>query len=116
MAAAIETRALRKGDPAPPPPKKRRGGGGPPGMGGGMPGGPPGIPRGEIVALKGLDLEVREGEFFGLLGPNGAGKTTTIGILTTRVKPTSGMALIGGKNVATEAVSVRQRLGVVPHR
>src|SRR5581483_1533529 len=118
--AAIETRALRKVYPAPPPPKKRgRGPGGPPGGFGG-PGGPPpgipGLPRGEIVALKGLDLEVREGEFFGLLGPNGAGKTTTIGILTTRVLPTSGTATIGGANVATEAVRVRQRIGVVPQR
>ena len=69
-----------------------------------------------VVALKGLDLEIREGEFFGLLGPNGAGKTTTIGILTTRVKPTSGTALVGGADVATQAVQVRQRIGVVPQR
>ena len=72
--------------------------------------------RGEIIALKGLDLEVHEGEFFGLLGPNGAGKTTTIGILTTRVKPTSGSALVGGANVGSDAVRVRQRIGVVPQR
>ncbi len=92
-------------------------------MGGG-PGGPPGaatppaggFPRGEIVALKGLDLAVHEGEFFGLLGPNGAGKTTTIGILTTRVRPTSGTAMIGGADVGTEPVRVRSRIGVVPQR
>jgi len=72
--------------------------------------------RGEIIALKGLDLDVHEGEFFGLLGPNGAGKTTTIGILTTRVKPTSGSALVGGANVGSDAVRVRQRIGVVPQR
>ena len=71
---------------------------------------------GEVEALKGLDLEVHDGEFFGLLGPNGAGKTTTIGILTTRVKPTSGTALVGGANVASQAVEVRQRIGVVPQR
>ena len=70
----------------------------------------------EVVALKGLDLEVEDGEFFGLLGPNGAGKTTTIGILTTRVRPTSGTALVGGADVATQAVAVRQRIGVVPQR
>ncbi len=69
-----------------------------------------------VVALEGLDLEIREGEFFGLLGPNGAGKTTTIGILTTRVKPTSGTALVGGADVATQAVQVRRRIGVVPQR
>ncbi len=88
-------------------------------MGGPPPGavGPPGgAPRGEIVALQGLDLDIREGEFFGLLGPNGAGKTTTIGILTTRVRPTSGRALVGGADVATDAVRVRQRIGVVPQR
>jgi ABC-2 type transport system ATP-binding protein len=84
-------------------------------------GGPPaaamaGAGRGEIVALKGLDLDVHEGEFFGLLGPNGAGKTTTIGILTTRVKPTSGTALVGGADVNADAVRVRQRIGVVPQR
>jgi len=82
----------------------------PPGAGNGA------WPRGEIVALQGLDLEVRDGEFFGLLGPNGAGKTTTIGILTTRVKPTSGTALVGGANVDHQAVEVRQRIGVVPQR
>ena len=86
----------------------------------GSPAGPmgaiPGGPRGEIVALKGLDLDVHEGEFFGLLGPNGAGKTTTIGILTTRVKPTSGSALVGGADVSSDAVRVRQRIGVVPQR
>lgn len=103
--AAIETRALRKVYPAPPPPKKGR-----------RPSGPPGPPRSEIVALEGLDLDVHDGEFFGLLGPNGAGKTTTIGILTTRVKPTSGSALVGGANVTADPVLVRQRIGVVPQR
>src|SRR3954468_25054333 len=112
---AIQTHALRKVYPAPTPGKRR----GPPGMGGPPPGvaaSPPGATRGEIVALKGLDLEVRDGEFFGLLGPNGAGKTTTIGILTTRVKPTSGSALVSGADVASDAVRVRQRIGVVPQR
>jgi ABC-2 type transport system ATP-binding protein len=70
----------------------------------------------EVVALQGLDLDVHEGEFFGLLGPNGAGKTTTIGILTTRVKPTSGVALVGGADVGSAPVAVRQRIGVVPQR
>ena len=73
-------------------------------------------PQGEVVALQGLDLEVREGEFFGLLGPNGAGKTTTIGILTTRVKATSGNARVAGADVDEEDAAVRQRIGVVPQR
>src|SRR3954468_8175076 len=114
--AAIETRALRKVYPAPAGPKRR---GGPSGLSAGTPrSSPPGAapPRGEIVALDALDLEVREGEFFGLLGPNGAGKTTTIGILTTRVKPTSGVALVGGADVSSQPVAVRRRIGVVPQR
>src|SRR5512133_197429 len=104
-APAIETRALRKVYPAPPAPKRRGRSAGPPnGMGGSPALAAPTVAagRGEIVALKGLDLDVHEGEFFGLLGPNGAGKTTTIGILTTRVRPTSGTALIGGANVVTD--------------
>ena len=70
----------------------------------------------EVVALDALDLEVREGELFGLLGPNGAGKTTTIGILTTRVLPTSGRATINGGDVVSEAAKVRASIGVVPQR
>jgi ABC-2 type transport system ATP-binding protein len=115
---AIEIRALRKVYPAPPA-KKRGRAPGPPSMGGppgGFGGGFGSAPRGEIVALQGLDLDVHEGEFFGLLGPNGAGKTTTIGILTTRVKATSGNAMVGGASVTTDAVRVRQRIGVVPQR
>jgi ABC-2 type transport system ATP-binding protein len=75
-----------------------------------------GTAAGDVVALQGLDLSIAEGELFGLLGPNGAGKTTTIGILTTRVKPTSGTALVAGADVVTQDVLVRQRIGVVPQR
>src|SRR6185436_15888097 len=71
---------------------------------------------GDIVALDAIDLSVPAGEFFGLLGPNGAGKTTTIGILTTRVLPTSGTALIHGHDVLNQSVTVRQQIGVVPQR
>ena len=118
MPSAIETRALRKVYPAPPAAKRRGRVPGPPGPLGASPAMPSSAigGRGEIVALKGLDLDVHDGEFFGLLGPNGAGKTTTIGILTTRVRPTSGSALVGGANVGTDAVRVRQRIGVVPQR
>jgi ABC-2 type transport system ATP-binding protein len=113
---AIETQSLRKVYPAPPT-QKRRGRAPVPGIGG-PPGTPPTAarPLGEIVALKGLDLAVHDGEFFGLLGPNGAGKTTTIGILTTRVLATSGMALVGDADVTSQPVQVRQRIGVVPQR
>jgi ABC-2 type transport system ATP-binding protein len=71
---------------------------------------------GNVVALDGLDLTVREGELFGLLGPNGAGKTTTIGILTTRVILTGGRATIGGHDVVAEPSQVRATIGVVPQR
>ncbi|HWW61772.1 MAG TPA: ABC transporter ATP-binding protein [Thermoanaerobaculia bacterium] len=71
---------------------------------------------GNVVALDALDLTVRDGEFFGLLGPNGAGKTTTIGMLTTRVRATSGDALVAGKSIGREPVGVRERIGVVPQR
>lgn len=68
----------------------------------------------EINALAGISLDVARGEFFGLLGPNGAGKTTTIGILTTRVRPSSGIALVDGIDVARDPVAVKRRIGVVP--
>lgn len=44
-------------------------------------------PRGQVAAVRGVDLKIAAGEFFGLLGPNGAGKSTTIGMLTTLVVP-----------------------------
>ena len=73
-------------------------------------------PSSPIVALESLNLDIREGEFFGLLGPNGAGKTTTLGILTTRVRATSGSATVAGADVVNQPSLVRQRIGVVPQR
>jgi len=67
----------------------------------------------EVKAVDDVSLEVNRGEFFGLLGPNGAGKTTTLGILTTRVLPTGGVALIEGLDIARAPVAVKQRIGVV---
>jgi ABC-2 type transport system ATP-binding protein len=72
--------------------------------------------RQEIVALDGVSLEVRPGEVFGLLGPNGAGKSTTVGVLTTRVRPTSGRAWIGEHDVWQDQVPVKRLIGVVPQR
>src|SRR3989441_9250398 len=68
----------------------------------------------EVKALDGISFEVERGEFFGLLGPNGAGKTTTIGVLTTRVLPTGGRALVDGIDVKRNPVAVKRRIGVCP--
>jgi ABC-2 type transport system ATP-binding protein len=78
----------------------------------GVPGSAPG-PVEPLLAVDGLDLEVRRGELFGLLGPNGAGKTTTIGMLTTRVVPTSGAAYVDGIDVMAEPARTKERIGVV---
>ena len=67
-------------------------------------------------AVDGISFSVERGEVFGLLGPNGAGKTTTIGVLTTRVLPTSGNASVAGVDVAADPVTARSRLSVVPQR
>ena len=67
-----------------------------------------------VTAVDHLDLGVHPGEIFGLLGPNGAGKTTTVGMLTTRVVPTSGRAWVGGVDVSADPVATKQMIGVVP--
>src|SRR5690242_13840429 len=69
--------------------------------------------RGDVPAVRGLDLAVVSGQFFGLLGPNGAGKSTTIGMLTTLVLPTGGQAWVAGMDVVADPVGVKRRIGVV---
>jgi daunorubicin resistance ABC transporter ATP-binding subunit len=69
--------------------------------------------RGDVEAVRGIDLDIPRGEFFGLLGPNGAGKSTTIGMLTTLVHPTGGRAWVAGHEVTREPVAVKRRIGVV---
>jgi ABC-2 type transport system ATP-binding protein len=71
---------------------------------------------GRVAAVQDLTLAVPTGSFFALLGPNGAGKTTTIGILTTRIRPTAGRAVVAGIDVATDPVGARRVLGVVPQQ
>ena len=67
-----------------------------------------------ITALKGIDLSVREGDFFALLGPNGAGKTTAIGIVTSLVTKTSGSVSVFGYDLATHREVAKSCIGVVP--
>ena len=67
-----------------------------------------------VVAVAGIDLNVREGELYGLLGPNGAGKTTTISVCTTRALPTVGRVLIAGVDVVMHPALARRSIGVVP--
>jgi ABC-2 type transport system ATP-binding protein len=67
---------------------------------------------GGVEALKGIDLTVPEGEFFGLLGPNGAGKTTTIGITTGLVKLSSGTVRVKGHDVVREFRQARRLIGL----
>src|SRR5690348_12482514 len=108
MLAGIRTQDLRKVYSSPPPMA----------AGGGF--GPrrknKNQPAREVLALDGLSLDVRPGEIFGLLGPNGAGKSTTVGILTTRVRPTSGQAWIGDYDVWAQQVEVKRLIGVVGQR
>ena len=109
MDSAIRTRELRKIYTSVPP------------MGAGRPQAPPtaGKPKDakpQIVALDGIDLDVASGEIFGLLGPNGAGKSTTVGILTTRVRPTSGTAWIGPLDVWRDQTPAKRQIGVVAQR
>ncbi len=70
-------------------------------------------PESDLKAVDALNLSVLRGEIFGLLGPNGAGKTTTVGMLTTRVVPTSGQAVVGGIDVVAHPALAKQVIGVV---
>ena len=67
---------------------------------------------GEVTALDGVDLTVREGSVLGLLGPNGAGKTTVVRILTTLLRPDAGEAEVAGLDVLADPRGVRRRLGL----
>ena len=69
---------------------------------------------GELVAVDGIDLAVREGEFFGFLGPNGAGKSTTIKMLCGLLRPTAGRMFVAGFEIATNPLDVKRNIGVLP--
>ncbi len=67
-----------------------------------------------VAALKGIDLTVRQGDFFALLGPNGAGKTTAIGIVTSLVRKTSGTVTVFGHDLDRNREAAKACIGVVP--
>lgn len=67
-----------------------------------------------MQALKGIDLEVKQGDFFALLGPNGAGKSTTIGIVSSLVNKTAGKVEVFGLDLDTERTKAKKKIGIVP--
>ena len=67
---------------------------------------------GEVVALDGLDLSVRQGTIVALLGPNGAGKTTAVSVLTTLIEPDEGSATVAGVDVLKDPAEVRKLIGL----
>ena len=67
-----------------------------------------------FVALRGLDLEVQQGDFFALLGPNGAGKSTTIGITSSLVNKSAGTVSIFGYSLDNQLAKAKKHLGLVP--
>jgi ABC-2 type transport system ATP-binding protein len=69
---------------------------------------------GQKVAVNGLTLAVRRGEFFGFLGPNGAGKSTTIKMLVGLLRPSAGNAYIGGIDVWRDPLATKRLIGVLP--
>ncbi|UCC77076.1 MAG: heme ABC exporter ATP-binding protein CcmA [Anaerolineales bacterium] len=71
---------------------------------------------GHTHALRGVDLQVAEGEFLTIVGPNGAGKTTFLRILATLLKPTRGFVRINGLDLAPADVEVRRQIGFVSHQ
>jgi ABC-2 type transport system ATP-binding protein len=71
------------------------------------------VGRQTIEAVRGIDLDVAEGELVALLGPNGAGKSTTLRMLTSLLPPTSGTARVAGVDVAADPAEVRRRIGYI---
>ncbi|MGO2129922.1 MAG: ABC transporter ATP-binding protein [Pseudoalteromonas prydzensis] len=67
-----------------------------------------------VEAVKGIDLQVYEGDFFALLGPNGAGKSTTIGVISSLVNKTKGLVEVFGHNIDSDLEAAKSQLGLVP--
>jgi ABC-2 type transport system ATP-binding protein len=68
----------------------------------------------QIEAVKGINLDIYNGEIFSLLGPNGAGKTTTISMISGLIEPTRGDATIGGYSIRKQPLEAKRLMGVVP--
>jgi ABC-2 type transport system ATP-binding protein len=68
----------------------------------------------QLVAVKGIDLDVPRGSFFGLVGPNGAGKTTTLSMVTGLLRPDAGAAYVLGHDVWSDPVAAKRLLGILP--
>ncbi|MFI6502121.1 ATP-binding cassette domain-containing protein [Nonomuraea typhae] len=66
-----------------------------------------------VEAVRGIDLDIEDGQLVAFLGPNGAGKSTTLRMLTTLLPPTSGSAMVAGRDIATDPGGVRARIGYV---
>ena len=66
-----------------------------------------------VEAVKGIDVDVREGELVAFLGPNGAGKSTTLRMLTSLLEPTAGRAQVAGFDIRTQPAEVRSRIGYI---
>src|SRR5215204_889891 len=66
-----------------------------------------------VEAVRGVDLQVAEGELVAFLGPNGAGKSTTLRMLTTLLEPTSGSAMVAGLDVIRNPAGVRRAIGYI---
>ena len=69
---------------------------------------------GELTAVDDLDLNIKAGELFGFIGPNGAGKTTTLQMLSGQIPPTSGTSTVMGIDTASDPISVKAVIGIVP--
>ena len=70
---------------------------------------------GKVRAVRGVSFEAPDGKITGLLGPNGAGKSTTLRVLYTVLRPDEGSASIDGRNVVTDSLAARRRIGALPH-
>src|SRR5687767_1627478 len=71
------------------------------------------VGKATVDAVRGVDLDVAEGELVAFLGPNGAGKSTTLRMLTTLLAPSAGSAIVAGHDVVADPASVRRQIGFI---